>query len=59
MRWRKEIEGYSTIISTPTPFGQLGIDFSTLPIATQTGLQNTANAQCGCTTAIPTTRACG
>jgi len=48
--WRKEIEGYTTIIGTPTPFGQLGIDYSTLPIATQTGIQNTANAQCGCTT---------
>ena len=46
--WRKKIEGYTQIFSTPTPFGQLGIDFSTLPIATQTGLQNTANAQCGC-----------
>jgi TonB-dependent receptor len=46
--WRKEIEGYTTIVSTPTPFGQLGIDYSTLPIATQDGLQSTANAQCGC-----------
>ena len=44
--WRKEIEGYTTVIGTPTPFGQLGIEFSTLPIATQTGIQNTANAQC-------------
>jgi TonB-dependent receptor len=34
--WRKEIEGYTTVIGTPTPFGQLGIDYSTLPIATQT-----------------------
>ena len=48
--WRKEIEGYSTLIGTPTPFGQLGIDYSTLPVATQTGIQNIANAQCGCTT---------
>ena len=48
--WRKEIEGYSTVIGTPTPFGQLGLDYTTLPIATQTGIQNTANAQCGCTT---------
>ena len=47
--WQKEIEGYTTIIGTPTPFGQLGIDFATLPIATQTGIQNTANAQCACT----------
>ena len=46
--WQKKIEGYSTVIGTPTPFGQLGIDFATLPIATQQGLQNTANAQCGC-----------
>jgi TonB-dependent receptor len=46
--WRKEIEGYTTVVGTPTPFGQLGIDFSTLPIATQSGLQSTANAQCGC-----------
>jgi len=51
--WRKEIEGYTTIVSTPTPFGQLGIDYSTLPIATQSGLQSTANAQCGCTTGNP------
>jgi TonB-dependent receptor len=51
--WRKEIEGYTSIISTPTPFGQLGIDFSTLPIATQSGLQTVANAQCGCTTGNP------
>ncbi|MEO8016800.1 MAG: TonB-dependent receptor [Pseudomonadota bacterium] len=50
--WRKEIEGYSTVIGTPTPFGQLGIDYSTLPIATQTGIQNTANAQCSCTTGV-------
>ena len=51
--WRKEIEGYTTIVGTVTPFGQLGIDYSTLPIATQTGIQNTANAQCGCTTGNP------
>lgn len=51
--WQKKIEGYTSIISTPTPFGQLGIDFTTLPIATQTGLQNVANAQCGCTTGNP------
>jgi TonB-dependent receptor len=48
--WRKEIEGYTTIVGSPTPFGQLGLDYATLPIATQTGIQNTANAQCGCTT---------
>jgi TonB-dependent receptor len=48
--WRKEIEGYSTVIGTPTPFNQLGIDYSTLPVATQTGIQNIANAQCSCTT---------
>jgi len=46
--WRKEIEGYTTIVSTPTPFGQLNLDYSTLPIATQTGLQSIANAQCQC-----------
>jgi TonB-dependent receptor len=51
--WQKKIEGYTSIVSTPTPFGQLGIDFSTLPIATQTGLQTTANAQCLCTTGNP------
>jgi TonB-dependent receptor len=51
--WQKKIEGYTSIISTPTPFGQLGIDFSTLPIATQSGLQSTANAQCTCTTGNP------
>ena len=51
--WQKEIEGYTTIVGTVTPFGQLGIDYSTLPIATQTGIQNTANAQCGCTTGNP------
>jgi TonB-dependent receptor len=50
--WRKEIEGYSTVIGTPTPFGQLGIDYTTLPVATQTGIQNIANAQCGCTTGV-------
>ncbi len=49
-RWRKEIEGYTSVIGTPTPFGQLGISYATLPIATQTGIQNTANAQCQCTT---------
>ena len=51
--WQKKIEGYTSIVSTPTPFGQLGIDYSTLPIATQTGLQSTANAQCLCTTGNP------
>jgi TonB-dependent receptor len=51
--WRKEITGYTSIVSTPTPFGQLGIDYSTLPIATQSGLQTVANAQCGCTTGNP------
>jgi TonB-dependent receptor len=51
--WQKKIEGYTSIVSTPTPFGQLGIDYSTLPIATQTGLQSTANAQCTCTTGNP------
>jgi TonB-dependent receptor len=51
--WQKKIEGYTSIVSTPTPFGQLGIDYSTLPIATQTGLQTTANAQCLCTTGNP------
>jgi len=45
--WRKKIEGYSTIISTPTPFGQLGIDFATLPVATQNGLRTAAAALCG------------
>ena len=54
--WQKEIEGYTTIVGTVTPFGQLGIDYSTLPIATQTGIQNTANAQCGCTTGNPAER---
>ena len=51
--WQKKIEGYSSIVSTPTAFGQLGIDFATLPIATQSGLRSTANAQCGCTTGNP------
>jgi TonB-dependent receptor len=46
--WRKEIDGWSDNVNTPTPFGQLGIDFSTLPIAAQNGLQNAANAQCSC-----------
>ena len=36
-----------------TPFGQLGIDYATLPTATQVGIRNTANAQCGCTTGNP------
>ena len=51
--WMKEIEGYTTIVGTVTPFGQLGIDYATLPTATQVGIQNTANAQCGCTTGNP------
>jgi TonB-dependent receptor len=51
--WQKKIEGYTSLISTQTPFGQLGIDFTTLPIATQSGLQSVANAQCGCTTGNP------
>ena len=51
--WKKEIEGYTTVVGTPTPFGQLGLDFATLPIATQTGLQNAANAACQCTTGNP------
>ena len=51
--WRKEIEGYTTVVGTPTPFGQLGLDYATLPIATQTGLQNAANSQCQCTTGNP------
>jgi TonB-dependent receptor len=46
--WQKEIEGYTTNITTPTPFGDLGIDYSTLPIATRDGLQSAANAACGC-----------
>ena len=51
--WQKKIEGYTSIVSVPTPFGQLGIDFTTLPIATQSGLRSTANAQCTCTTGNP------
>ncbi len=51
--WRKEIEGYTTVVGTPTPFGELGLDFATLPIATQTGLQNAANSACQCTTGNP------
>jgi len=51
--WMKEIEGYTTNVTTPTPFGELGIDYSTLPIATQQGLQTAANAACGCTTGDP------
>jgi len=51
--WMKEIDGYTTVVGTPTPFGQLGLDFATLPIATQTGLRNAANAACQCTTGNP------
>jgi len=51
--WQKKIDGYSTVVGTPTPFGEIGIDYSTLPIATQSGIQSTANAQCGCTTGNP------
>lgn len=46
--WRKEIDGWSQNVNTPTPFSQLGIDYLTLPIAAQNGLQNAANAQCSC-----------
>ena len=54
--WQKKIEGYTTIPPNVfAPFNTLGIDFSTLPIATQNGLQSTANARCGCTTGDPLT----
>jgi TonB-dependent receptor len=46
--WQKKIEGYTTVIGTPTPFGDLGLDYATLPIATQTGLLTTATNQCQC-----------
>jgi TonB-dependent receptor len=47
--WMKEIEGYTSIVSNTVPFGTLGIDYATLPIATQNGLTsagqgNPANA---------------
>ena len=48
--WRKEIEGYTSIVSTRTPFGELGISYSGLPQATRDGLQNVADAQCQCGT---------
>jgi TonB-dependent receptor len=52
--WQKKIEGYTTIPPNVfAPFGTLGIDYSTLPVATQSGLQSTANARCGCTTGDP------
>jgi TonB-dependent receptor len=51
--WMKEIEGYTTVVGTNTPFRNLGLDFATLPIATQTGLQNAANSACQCTTGNP------
>jgi TonB-dependent receptor len=38
--WKKKLEGFTSIVSTTVPFSSLGIDFTTLPIATQTGLTN-------------------
>ena len=38
--WQKSIDGFTTQFSQTVPFSALGIDFSTLPIATQTGLTN-------------------
>jgi TonB-dependent receptor len=38
--WQKKLEGFTSIVSVTVPFSSLGIDYSTLPIATQTGLTN-------------------
>ncbi|HKE93295.1 MAG TPA: TonB-dependent receptor, partial [Povalibacter sp.] len=45
--WTKRLEGFTTTRSQTVPFGTLGIDFSTLPIATQTGIINTSTASGG------------
>ncbi|HEV7608589.1 MAG TPA: TonB-dependent receptor, partial [Steroidobacteraceae bacterium] len=36
--WTKKLEGFTSIVSNSVLFSTLGIDFATLPIATQTGL---------------------
>jgi TonB-dependent receptor len=38
--WQKKLEGFTSIVNQTVAFSTLGIDFSTLPIATQTGLTN-------------------
>jgi TonB-dependent receptor len=46
--WRKEIEGWTQNVTVNTPFRDLGIDFLTLPVAAQNGLQTAVNSQCSC-----------
>jgi TonB-dependent receptor len=45
--WAKRLDGYTSIVGTDVPFGQLGIDFNSLAIAAQTSLITRAQAQSG------------
>jgi TonB-dependent receptor len=45
--WQKEIDGFTSIVGVDQPFGELGIDFNSLPIAAQTSLITRAQAQTG------------
>jgi TonB-dependent receptor len=45
--WAKRITGYTTIVGTDVPFGELGIDFNSLAIAAQNSLISRAQAQSG------------
>jgi TonB-dependent receptor len=45
--WAKRLDGYTSIVGTDIPFGDLGIDFNSLAIAAQTSLITRAQAQSG------------
>jgi TonB-dependent receptor len=45
--WVKSLEGFTTIRNTNVPFGTLGIDFNSLPVAARSSLITRAQAQTG------------
>jgi hypothetical protein len=45
--WQKELDGFTSIVGADQPFGELGIDFASLPIAAQNSLITRAQAQSG------------
>jgi TonB-dependent receptor len=53
--WQKELDGFTSIVGADQPFGELGIDFASLPIAAQTSLITRAQAQSGGASSDPNT----
>lgn len=53
--WRKELDGFTSIVGTDQAFGTLGIDFASLPIAAQNSLITRAQAQSGGASSDPNT----